>query len=45
MKDLINFLLFFFHEKKAKIALKRRIKKLLLSPVDKTKVKDVSDIN
>ena len=42
IKDLINFLLFFSHEKKAKIPLKRRIKKFPLSPVDKTKVKDVS---
>ena len=45
MKDLTNFLLFFSHEKKAKSPLKRRIKKLPLSPVDKTKVKDVSDTN
>ena len=36
IKDLNALSLFFLHEKKAKIPLKKRIKKLLLSPVDNT---------
>ena len=42
-KDLIKLCLLFFHENKARIPLKKQIRKFPLSPVKKTKESEINE--
>ena len=44
-KDLIKLCLLLFHENKARIPLKKRIRKFPLSPVKKTKTSEINEIH